>query len=108
MTIDITKLVTVDVKRLSNMSSEIDQARTIRQEIINLLDGMQASAMTLGNTARAQVIETAKQGLRDITKTDLSACTTADQMKAVIMLRYRVIASALPADVITAFKVALS
>lgn len=82
-------------------------ARSQRAPIINVLDGMQASALTATDLTKAQAIQTAKQGLKDLTKIDLSACTTADDFKSKIMTRYREIAAALPVDVRIAFAEAL-
>lgn len=84
-------------------ATTLAEARRVRLPIISILDGMQASALTVGNTAKAQVIETAKQGLKNITLTDLSGCATAKQMKAAILLAYVAVAAALPADAQLAF-----
>ena len=73
------------------------ETRIQRQPVIEILDGLQASALTLGDTAKAQVIETAKQALRDITQLNLTDCTTYEQMKVKTMARYAEIASASPA-----------
>lgn len=81
--------------------------RIQRQPIIDVLDGLQASALALGNTSRAQVIEAAKQGLRDITQTDLSACTTYEDMRLRVKAAYIGLAMALPADVRLSFSDAL-
>jgi hypothetical protein len=83
------------------------QARLQRQPILSVLDGMQSSANFKGENAKAAALETAKQGLKDLTKIDLSACVTADDFKAKIMQRYREIAAALPADLRGAFAEAL-
>ena len=83
------------------------QARLQRQPILSVLDGMQASALVKGESGKATAIEAAKQGLKDLTKIDLSACTTADEFKAVIMNRYRQIAADLPAELRIAFAEAL-
>lgn len=81
----------------------LSEARSMRLPIMGILDGLQASALAIGNTARATAIETAKQGLRDITMTDLSACTTEKEMQAAIYAAYVTIAQAAPAEVQTAF-----
>lgn len=75
----------------------IDQIRVERQPILGVLDGLQASANTKGEQAIADVIETAKQALRDLTKIDLSACETLADMKLAVLARYAEIASASPA-----------
>lgn len=72
------------------------ETRIQRQPVIEILDGLQASALTLGDTAKAQVIETAKQALRDITDLPLYDCTTYEQMKTKTLMRYAQIASASP------------
>ena len=80
------------------------QTRTERQPIIGILDGLQASALTAGNTTLAQEIESAKQGLRDITNVDLSACTSYEEMRLAVKARYAAIVAAAPATVVLAFK----
>lgn len=82
----------------------IAEMRRLRQPILEVLDGLQASALALSQLERAQAIETAKQGLRDITKIDLSACATFEEMGVVVLNAYAVIVSALPSDIRNAFK----
>lgn len=82
----------------------IAEMRAMRQPIILVLDGLQSSALTLGDTGRAQVIETAKQGLRDITKLNLSDCTTYEEMRALVGAAYYSLAASPPADLRLAFK----
>jgi hypothetical protein len=82
------------------------ETRIQRQPIITILDGLQSSALTAGDLPMAQVIETAKQALRDITDLNLFDCTTYEQMKAKTLQRYMQIASASPA-LKSAFKDAL-
>lgn len=82
--------------------------RIQRQPIISVLDGLQSSAIVKGETARALVIETAKQGLRDITDTDLSACVTYEDMRLKVKARYIELAMALPNDVRKAFSEAIN
>jgi hypothetical protein len=81
----------------------ITETRALRQPILEVLDGLQASALTLGETSKAQVIETAKQGLRDITKLDLSGCATYVEMRQAVGAAYYALAAALPADIRQAF-----
>ena len=83
-------------------------ARQLRSPILGVLDGMQASALTTGDQARALAIEAAKQGLKDITKVDLSACETEADMRQSILLAYVGIAKALPGPVQAAFAEVLS
>lgn len=82
--------------------------RIQRQPIITVLDGLQSTALTKGDTAKALAIETAKQGLRDITDTDLSACVTYEDMRQAIKHAYAVLAAALPMDIRKAFSEAIS
>lgn len=82
----------------------IAEMRRLRQPILEVLDGLQASSLALSQLERAQAIETAKQGLRDITKIDLSACATFEEMGVVVLNAYAAIVSALPADIRAAFK----
>jgi len=72
------------------------ETRIQRQPIITVCDGLQASALSKGDLALAQTIETAKQALRDITDLVLYDCTTYEQMKAKTLARYAQIASASP------------
>lgn len=78
-------------------------ARAMRLPIISILDGMQSSALTDGDLDRAEAIEVAKQGLKDITKIDLSGCQSASEMTTLVLTRYAQIASALPISAVTAF-----
>lgn len=82
----------------------IAEMRRLRQPILDVLDGLQASAVVLKQDERATAIETAKQGLRDITKLDLSACNTFEEMGVAVLSTYAVIVSALPSDIRAAFK----
>jgi hypothetical protein len=97
----------VDDAWVFSVQRAIDQtrasARQIRLPIIGILDGMQASALTAGDLPLAKSIEVAKVGLKDITKVDLSACKTADEMQIVILLAYQSIALTLPVAARTAF-----
>lgn len=89
--------------RAEQVAQVLAAARALRQPIMGVLDGMQASALTLGDTAQAQAIETAKRGLRDLTSIDLSGAATGQHMEAAIYARYRTIAAALPAPLQVAF-----
>ena len=106
--IDLTQLVTAQQKLAAIPKAAIAQVRTQRQPIIDILDGLQASALASGNMDRAKAIEAAKQGLRDMTKTDLSMCLTTDDCKVVLLSAYKAIAAQLPADARMAFASALS
>jgi hypothetical protein len=90
------------------VDTALTTARQIRAPIIGILDGMQASALTLDDLAGAQAIEAAKSGLKNITKVDLSGCTTLDEMRLVIKTAYLDIARAVPPSVQSAFSEVLS
>lgn len=80
------------------------QARVQRLPIMNILDGMQTSAVVTADTALAAAIETCKQGLRNITAIDLTPYATEADMKQAIYAAYLAIAAAAPASVQSAFQ----
>lgn len=82
--------------------------RIQRQPIIGVLDGLQASCLVKAESTRAVLIETAKQGLRDITDTDLSACVTYEDMRLKVKAAYIALAVALPSDLRKAFSEAIN
>lgn len=84
------------------------EMRVQRQPIISILDGLQSSAIVKGETARAIAIETAKQGLRDITDIELFDCGTYAEMRVKVKARYVELATALPADIRQAFSEAVN
>ena len=101
--IDLSKLITAADKRDQLLDSAVNTIRTERQKIIGVLDGLQASALASADTPTAVGIEAAKQGLRDLTKIDLSYCATYEDMRSKVKQAYSVIVSAAPASVIRAF-----
>jgi len=82
----------------------IAEMRQLRQPILDVLNSLQTSALTLNQSDRAAVIETAKQGLWDITKIDLSDCITYDQMRQKVGFAYASLVASLPADIRQSFK----
>ena len=102
--IDLSKLITAQDKRNQLLESAVNTIRLERQKIIGVLDGLQASALARGDTSAASGIEAAKQGLRDLTKIDLSDCATQEQMRLKVMQAYRAIVAVAPANVILAFR----
>lgn len=82
--------------------------RIQRQPIISVLADLQSSCLVKGETARALALETAKQGLRDITNTDLSACVTYEEMRLAVKAAYIGLAMALPSDLRKAFSEAIN
>lgn len=101
-----------DVPPGPSHSELVDQAKAAtriqRQPIIAVLDGLQASCLVKGEATRAVLIETAKQGLRDITDTDLSACVTYEDMRLKVKAAYIALAIALPSDLRKAFSEAIN
>ncbi|MBT2299287.1 hypothetical protein J7E70_02310 [Variovorax paradoxus] len=83
------------------------ETRVKRLPIMSVLDGLQVSAVTVGEMEKALAIEGAKDGLRGLTEVDLSGCTTFEAMRLAVKARYLEIASAVPADVKAAFAEAL-
>lgn len=102
--IDWTKLITAQDKRNQLLESAVTSIRTERQKIIGVLDGLQASALSVSDTETAVGIETAKQGLRDLTQIDLSDCETQEEMKTKVMQAYHAIVAVAPSNVILAFR----
>ena len=82
----------------------LKQARAERAPILSVLDGLQVSALVGGDAVKAQQIETAKQGLRDITAIDLSPYSTYEEMRQAVKLEYAQLVGAAPDDVRLAFK----
>lgn len=102
--IDISKRITAADKRNQLLESAVNTIRAERQKIIGVLDGLQASALSVSDTATAVGIEAAKQGLRDLTQIDLSDCATQEAMKLKVMQAYHAIVSVAPANVVLAFR----
>lgn len=86
----------------------VAEIRIQRQPVLEVLDSLQSTALAKGETGRALIIETAKQGLRDLTNIDLTTCTTYDQMRLKVKNAYSALAAALPSDLRLAFKEAIS
>lgn len=96
-------------------ASVLARARMLRQPIMQVLDGLQASAIVTGEEVTVLVngvatlvplklaIETCKQQLRDITSVDLQNYTTREQMEEVLLQTYWAIAQAAPVEVQSAF-----
>ena len=102
--IDLSKLITAQDKRNQMVHSAVSAIRAERQKIIGVLDGLQSSALATADTTTAVGIEAAKQGLRDLTKIDLSDCATQEQMRLKVMQAYHAIVSTAPAKVVLAFR----
>ena len=95
--IDLSKLITAADKHNQLLESAVNTIRAERQKIIGVLDGLQSSALATEDTTTAAGIEAAKQGLRDLTKIDLSDCATQEQMRLKVMQAYHAIVAVAPA-----------
>ena len=90
----------------------LSKARALRLPIMQVLDGMQASAIYKGTTIvvdqmpepLAGAIEDCKQALRDLpSQVDLSQCTTQQQMELAVLQAYQAIVLAAPPEIKSAF-----
>ena len=93
-------------------TATLSKARSMRLPIMQVLDGMQASALVNGTTVvdagqtvpLAAAIEARKQALRVLPQqVDLGAATTQQQMEYIVVLAYKAIVDAAPAEIKTAF-----
>jgi hypothetical protein len=85
-------------------TATLRKAREMRLPIMQVLDGMQASALVNSDLSLAQSIETAKQSLRNLPQTvDLTPFTTARQMELAVLAAYQAIVIAAPASIKSAF-----
>lgn len=74
------------------------QARAIREQILNRLSGILLSYVVAGDTSHNSAIETARQGLLNMTKDPrVVASTDGGHTKAAVMAVYGEIAAALAA-----------
>ncbi len=86
------------------VATTLAKARSMRLPIMQVLDGMQASALVNSDLSLAQSIETAKQSLRNLPQTvDLTPFTTARQMEMAVLAAYQSIVVAAPASIKSAF-----
>lgn len=85
-------------RALSTLKSE-------RAPLLSILDGLQSSALTKGDAAKAQAVEAAKQGLRDApTAVVLTDGMTWEQMRQAFKLYYAGLVAKATPEVITAFR----
>lgn len=86
--------------RIEWLKEQIKQyARTLRPQLFELADGLQASYLALGSSVNATALETYKEGLRNITLTDMSSATTEAQMRALLSAAYKNLKDALPLEI---------
>lgn len=93
-------LTTDEPARIEWLKAQTRQyARGLRTQLFELADGLQASYLALGSTSNAVALETYKEGLRNITLTDMTGADTEAEMKAVVSAAYKALKDALPTAV---------
>ena len=107
------RIASIPVPSVAQLRLEtIAKARAMRLPIMQVLDGMQASALVNGATVAdagqtvplAAAIEARKQALRDLPgAVDLSVATNRQQMEYIVLLAYKSIVDAAPPEIKTAF-----
>lgn len=79
--------------------------RTMRAPILNALAGIGFDALAAGDQATVEAVGVARQGLKDITQLPAVLAAASDEaFDAAVMLRYKQLAAAAPANVRLAFK----
>ena len=102
--IDWTKLETKEDKLQKHKDAALAQVRKMRGDFFYTLAGLQSEALATGNTADAASIASLQQSLRDITATDLSHCTTNEQVDAAFFLAWKAAVTGMPVAVVNAFR----
>jgi len=69
------------------------EVRALRLQIFARLDGLQASALYTGDTARASAIESAKVSLRELTSLDVTGVSPIAMLRKAYLDRYKLIAA---------------
>ena len=93
-----------DVPSLDSFkAAALTEVRALRAGLFPTLAGLQSEALARGNDADALAIATVQQGCRDITATDLTACTTKDEIDAAFLNAWLVIVGNAPTSVKVAF-----
>ena len=82
--------------------------RARRDMAINVLDGLQADALTDGNMEDAAAIKAAKQRCLDLPQLDISAATSIDTARAMYLNEWRNITALVPAGVQARFRKAIA
>lgn len=86
----------------------LPELRTRRDVAINVLDGLQADALTVGETANAVAIKDAKQACLDLPALDVSAATDEAGARALYLTEWRRITLMVPAGVRLRFAKAIA
>lgn len=93
-----------DVPSLDSLkAAALTEVRDLRAGLFPTLAGLQSEALARGNTADAIAIAVVQQGCRDITATDLSACTTKEEIDAAFLNAWLAIVGNAPMSVKLAF-----
>lgn len=95
------------------VAATVAKAKQMRMPILQILDGMQTSALVTGATVLvdlepqplAMVIEDLKTGIKQLPdQVDFSACSTREQMEDAVQAAYFALAYSAPAEVQSAFR----
>lgn len=93
-----------DVPTTAQVTSQsLSQVRAMRASFFPILAGLQSEALARGVTADATAIAVLQQGMRDITKTDLTGLATKDVIDAKLKAAWIALVSVAPASVVAAF-----
>jgi hypothetical protein len=84
------------------------ELRLRRDVAINVLDGLQADALTDGDAVTAQAIKVAKQACRDLPALNVSAAVDEAGARALYLAEWRRIATLVPPSVRGAFAAVLA
>ena len=101
--IDYTQLVTQADKLASLKLAAMAEVRSLRADLFPTLAGLQSEALARNNASDAAAIAAVQQGCRDITATDLSACTTKAEIDAAFLNAWLAIVGNAPLSVKLAF-----
>jgi hypothetical protein len=102
--IDWSKLETKEYKLQTHKDAALTQVRKIRGDFFYTLAGLQSEALATGNSSDALAIATLQQSLRDITATDLSACTNNEEIDLAFLNAWKSAVAGMPPAVALAFK----
>jgi hypothetical protein len=95
------------------VAATVAKAKQMRMPILQILDGMQTSALVTGATVvvdleprpLAMVIEDLKTGIKQLPdQVDFSACSTREEMEDAVQNAYFALASSAPTEVQSAFR----
>lgn len=91
--------------RLFDQAAAMQRLRDYRAPILNALSGIGFDALAAGDSATADAVQAARQGLKDITEWPaVLAATDDDSFDDAALGRYKELAAAAPEPVRVAFK----